>query len=410
MFARLRSRAAASVGLVVLALSACTDRREITAPAVPSKIMVGPGSPWYPGHFINPFLPALTDFVEISAGSGHTCARRFDGRTYCWGLSDFYQAGTGGGGRCSSGRQCVDRPTLIFTGSHVDAGYQHTCALDPGGFAYCWGNGQSGEVGAAPGEMGIYSSPTAVYGGLAFTSISAGQYQSCGISNSTIFCWGNSATTPIQIASGYTSVAAGWGYGCALRLLSSTAGAVDCWGDDVAGQAGGTTSWVAPMGQTQVGGAATGVVAELTTTCVDQINGTVQCFGNNWNSQLGDGQSGAGTNTPVPQTVGGGMALHGVSVSSYHACALDPNGNAYCWGMGSSGELGNNTYPIQQSWPVAVAGGHVFRAIAAGDSHTCAISTDNHIWCWGFNGSGALGTPNTPTYTPVPVQAIDPTT
>ncbi|HVH63652.1 MAG TPA: RCC1 domain-containing protein, partial [Candidatus Dormibacteraeota bacterium] len=66
------------------------------------------------------------------------------------------------------------------------------------------------------------------------------------------------------------------------------------------------------------------------------------------------------------------------------------------------------------SWPrtepTRVAGGHTFRAIAAGDGHTCAISTDNHIWCWGGNAAGQLGAHSPLTSATSPVQALDPAT
>src|SRR3954467_332455 len=53
-------------------------------------------------------LPQLTDFVEITAGGSHTCARQFRGYVYCWGYNGVGQVGTVGSdpGGCS-GFQCV---------------------------------------------------------------------------------------------------------------------------------------------------------------------------------------------------------------------------------------------------------------------------------------------------------------
>jgi alpha-tubulin suppressor-like RCC1 family protein len=128
-------------------------------------------------------------------------------------------------------------------------------------------------------------------------------------------------------------------------------------------------------------------------TCADLANGTVQCFGLNDRGQLGSGAT--VTATPVPQTVGGGMALHGVSTGSEHACALDPSGAAFCWGINNRAQLGNGGGGVDSSVPVAVSpaadGNTTYRAIAAGGEHTCAIGTNNHIYCWGDNAWGQQG-------------------
>jgi alpha-tubulin suppressor-like RCC1 family protein len=41
--------------------------------------------------------------------------------------------------------------------------------------------------------------------------------------------------------------------------------------------------------------------------------------------------------------------------------------------------------------PAQVAGGHVFTSISAGGSHTCAATPQNEIYCWGTGSSGQLG-------------------
>ena len=46
--------------------------------------------------------------------------------------------------------------------------------------------------------------------------------------------------------------------------------------------------------------------------------------------------------------------------------------------------------------------------IATGRQHTCAIGNDNHIWCWGSNQYGQLGTQHPGGWVWTPVQALDP--
>ena len=75
-----------------------------------------------------------------------------------------------------------------------------------------------------------------------------------------------------------------------------------------------------------------------------------------------------------------------------HACALDLNNAAWCWGRGLYGHRGQGASLTLASAPVPVTGGRTYKAIAAGRNHTCAIGTDNRIDCWGQNNYRQLGT------------------
>src|SRR5450759_3959508 len=94
-----------------------------------------------------------------------------------------------------------------------------------------------------------------------------------------------------------------------------------------------------------------------------------------------------------------------VVTGGYHTCALAPSGQAYCWGLNTYGELGDNT-TTDRSTPIAVQQGVVtFTSITAGWGHTCGLTSAGAAWCWGYNGNGRLGD-NTITLrlTPVAVQ------
>jgi len=83
-----------------------------------------------------------------------------------------------------------------------------------------------------------------------------------------------------------------------------------------------------------------------------------------------------------------------ITADSLHTCALTSSGDAYCWGTGSFGRLGNGS-TAEQLTPVAVAGSRKFVSISAGSSHTCALTADGKAYCWGNGGNGRLGTGNT---------------
>jgi len=140
-------------------------------------------------------------------------------------------------------------------------------------------------------------------------------------------------------------------------------------------------------------------------TCV-VASGAVYCWGSG--SILGNGTS-QGSAIPVAVSTSGvlaGKVIKSVSVGNNFACAL-ASGSVFCWGQGSSGQLGNSA--TQASFiPVAVTTsgvlmGKTVTSISAGDAHACAIAS-GQVFCWGFNGQGQLGNAsNVTTSSPVAV-------
>jgi alpha-tubulin suppressor-like RCC1 family protein len=90
---------------------------------------------------------------------------------------------------------------------------------------------------------------------------------------------------------------------------------------------------------------------------------------------------------------------------------MGDNGRAYCWGKNDVGQVGNGTTSTKVTVPTAVnlpSGVTAFTSISAGwRDNTCAIGSDQKVYCWGKgnpNGSGN-GTKNgytVPTLVPNP--------
>jgi alpha-tubulin suppressor-like RCC1 family protein len=94
-------------------------------------------------------------------------------------------------------------------------------------------------------------------------------------------------------------------------------------------------------------------------------------------------------------------------VGQNHTCGLNSSGQAYCWGQGTGGELGDNTL-VSKRTPVAVCGGYNFCNIQAGASWTTAVTNTGQIYSWGVNATDTnqynfgnvinITTPNLVTY------------
>lgn len=79
------------------------------------------------------------------------------------------------------------------------------------------------------------------------------------------------------------------------------------------------------------------------------------------------------------------------TVGRDHACAISSAGAAYCWGIADPWLLGADADSVMAGVPVRVAGNHRFKAIAAGETFTCAIAADGQAFCWGKGDNGELG-------------------
>jgi alpha-tubulin suppressor-like RCC1 family protein len=171
----------------------------------------------------------------------------------------------------------------------------------------------------------------------------------------------------------------------------TAAGAARCWGNNWDGQLGDGTTTRRPL-PVPVRGLRRGVVAiaaGYSHSCALTTAGAVWCWGLNSSGQLGDGTT-AGRTTParVRRLPGSAAAL---SAGALHSCAVTAAGAARCWGENGAGQLGDGSTG-DRLLPVAVRGLRgVTGGIAAGGLHGCAVSTAGAARCWGANSEGQLG-------------------
>lgn len=186
-------------------------------------------------------MPGASDARELFLGVDFSCYRDSDFSGYCTGRNDLGQLGFGIG---SDELQPV-YADLYY--QNYTAGGFHACGMYSSQ-AYCWGNNYWGQLGVDDSETGTHPAP--VLGQIVFNELSGGYGHTCGRSDSNhLYCWGNNADgqlgygsiggvspVPQAVASQlqFVEVRAGGGHSCAL----TAAGALYCWGENVAGQLG----------------------------------------------------------------------------------------------------------------------------------------------------------------------------
>lgn len=141
--------------------------------------------------------------------------------------------------------------------------------------------------------------------------------------------------------------------------------------------------------------------------CARLDDGTVKCWGDSLNGQLGlgdkvvrgDGPGEMGDALPAVAR-GTGRTAVDLRVGFSHACARLDDGALKCWGYNDAGALGvgdkidRGTAPGQMgdALPAVDLGtGRSAIAVTLGINHSCALLDDATVKRWGGNNSGQLG-------------------
>ena len=312
-------------------------------------------------------------------------------------------------------------------GGTLETSFRTTCGVSASDAAmYCWGLNSRGQTG-----IGNFTTPqllpAKVNGGLSFTSATVGLEQTCGMTSTGPYCWGmfagNQVSNGTPVADPLSPVKVKGGE--AFTTIETNGSLYEPATFCSDGICGGTTCGMTPDGTalcwpalyhsptslvpTAVTGAPKLKILSLgmAHACGIDFDQNLWCWGYNQMGQAGTVGAAITPQRPAPD-----LKFQAVTTGHGHSCAIEVSGDAYCWGSNSSGQLGapsTETCPMRwfsftcRSTPARVNGGFKFIAISAGsatpvttgeippDSHTCAITLDQSIMCWGSNSKGQLG-------------------
>jgi alpha-tubulin suppressor-like RCC1 family protein len=307
-------------------------------------------------------------------------------------------AGCPDGTTCSVGFCAATGETCAPDLQQLSAGAGFACGLDQVRRAWCWGGNEDRQIEDSPRETFTLAT---VAGERRWDEISAGAGHVCAIDEGELWCWGrndrNQVTSaivgdvpaPVRIEVDgatveWTAVAAGVDYTCGIadrRLL--------CWGAGTSGKLGhGSPDDMARPTQVRSDIADwIAVDTGLRHTCAISESLGVWCWGDGSSGQLGNGQESL-TAEPV---AAGLIGATQVAVGLDSTCAID-GGELFCWGRASRGALGeidpgggNQLTAVKAS---ELAG---WVELASGETHACGRREDGSVYCWGTARAGGLG-------------------
>ncbi|HSQ62565.1 MAG TPA: hypothetical protein VLM85_05100 [Polyangiaceae bacterium] len=356
-------------------------------------------------------VPGETNTADVACGDDFTCAARKDGTVSCWGNNDTLQLGATAPPLTATPTVVPNLSGVTKIKSGPDA--QTACVVGGGNAVTCWGNDDYGQLGNDNNGDPEIPTPFGVAGTQLVVGVHdvcvlamdgtvpcAGYNADGQLGNGTTT--GSSATpTAATGVAGATLIGGGTAHVCALAT-----GGLLCWGDDDNGQLGDNKT-AAGVGTPQPAPAVTfGAPLDISGgsdfTCLIAPGGDVYCLGTGGSGQMGSGSL-SGSKTPVKVLSLTQPAVQ-LALGDSFACARLSDGTVSCWGDNRDGQLGNGQVtPYGTASPVKNLTDAV--SIAAGSYHACAVRAGGQLVCWGSNWAGQLGDGTTmimDSPTPVP--------
>ena len=355
-----------------------------------------------------------TNYSKVSNGYHGACGITTAGVLKCWGYNPYYQVGDGTTTNRTS-------PVVVDGGttySQVSRGIHSTCAITVAGVLKCWGYNANGTVG--DGTTTLVTSPKVIDAGTNYSTLSNSMsYTMCAITTTGVLkCWGlgtsgqvgNGASltrlSPTVINSGtnYSAVSNGQDVTCGI----TTAGVLRCWGADRNYNMGLSVNATFNSPQTiHTGESFSQVIVNDQRICALNSLNVMKCAGERHMGLMADGIT---SQLHSFSAVSGLDQFSSLSFNGqYMSSGIKSDGTLWMWGFGrtSSDYIGDASVQeiVLSPQQVLITTGSTFTKVSKGNQHTCAIRSDQKLYCWGFNSNGNVGD-NTTTNRSLPV-AVD---
>lgn len=315
-------------------------------------------------------------------------------------------------GTCLGQGTCA-RPTALSLGANAE----ETCMIDPEGQLRCFSAALNGEPRFDRRQL---------------KAVGMGDGFGCAIEDGndnpgTVMCWGkgdngqlgNNSTSdqaaPVLVRNpdqealvGVVELAVGARHACAL----TEEGDVYCWGDNRRGQVTGAAPATGPEQLTRAQAVVgledvRAIGAGAAHSCAVQGDGTLFCFGDRTEGQSGGGASPDASAALIEVTFPDPppTSIEALALGDAHTCALSRNGQVFCWGRNVDGEAG----VAGEAGPIVLPRLHLgvtsAQSIAAGAAHTC-VASGTRLLCWGRGTGGQLGQVIDATSNPVQITLL----
>jgi len=369
----------------------------------------GLGEALEPVRVCEPYNITEISFNQIGGNNGgFAVGVDPNGQAWGWGNNNHGQLGNN-----DSEEESEQSTPVAVCGNHtfckIDSSESTSIALDSNGQAWCWGLGDLGQLGN--NEETCESTPVAVCGGHTFSQIGTTEGETSYAIDTTgqAWAWGkgeygelgdngsgeHAECTPVAVCGEHLFIDINGGYQFAIGL--DTNGQAWGWGYNYYGNLGNNDSEEESEQSTPVAVCGNHTFCNIDVAgshvCAIDNNGQAWGWGYNIYGELGNNDSGEEANQSTPVVVYGSHTFCKIKCAETHSVALDVNGQVWCWGGGTDGELGNNLGGeyLGECTPVAVCGNHTFCEVGAGTNYSFAIDINGYAWSWGAGSYGQLG-------------------
>jgi alpha-tubulin suppressor-like RCC1 family protein len=311
--------------------------------------------------------------VQIASSNSDEFALLSNGRVYEWGLGEDGELGNG------SRSDSLTKPVRVAFPVGVSIAflakdampYNTSLAVDTNGNAWGWGDNSYGSL-----------------------------------------CLGDTLPRirPVELPFNHVTAVAGAGD----HALYDADGTVYACGTNHSGDLGiGSTkhSFVPAKVSALPVGQVTELVASSTNSGALLSDGTYFDWGFNGSGQLGDGESGTFSTTPVRVTLPADVAdaaQGGSSYSNGQTLVTLTNGSVWTWGNDTWGQLGDGGDVAQPSpIPLVPPAGVAYVEVATGGATSYGVTASGDVYAWGCNTRGEIGngTVGTDVLSPVKVES-----